>query len=179
MAETLRDGVDLGPHLDDGFFDCCENLGSKPNSDSAGIQGLAADQTHNWWQHAERLGEHQSTTGCGQMHVGEEVLSLGPAETCDVDHFWIDHENGARGFAPIDSVDDDQRVPSRLEFLDEGNAGDPRLDDLDAIREGHGLETSGDLHAETVIAAQHVAHACDQQSHDRAVLVTVSAWRNA
>ncbi len=107
-------------------------------------------------ERSERLGNGQRTGRYRevQIHLAGRFHGLHPD---DVDR--------ARGATPVHGVDDDEPVARGQQLLGQADPGGTHLHDLDIRDRLPLLQSSNDLDAKPVVAAQDVAEAGDQRPH--------------
>jgi Fe-S cluster biogenesis protein NfuA len=88
----------------------------------------------------------------------------------------LDRKDGAGLDAAIDRVDDDEAVEAGHQLLEQRNAADAGLDELDAV--GKRLQTFGNRESEAVVGAQRVADAGHEDALHRC-LPEAYIWRVA
>ena len=107
----------------------------------------------------ERSREHECPLGRRVVDVGEIVGTGRHA------NLRANHEHGSGRPAELDSVDHDQRVRRREQLLDEVDAADARVEDVDVRGHAFARQALSHDNAEAVVAAQDVPDAGDEHAH--------------
>ncbi len=93
------------------------------------------------------------------MHVGQIV---GTRDLADVGAL---HHDRPRCAAEVDGIDDDERVGTREQLLDEMDAADPDVEHLNPLRDRLLEQAVGHRDAEAVVSTQDVADTRDNDPH--------------
>ncbi len=112
----------------------CGDLGAQTFFELFARLGLAPDDEDLFGQHARGAGESEEAGGLRQMEIGELCSPLLQSRLRHFRDLRHQHQDSSWDSVPLNGVDDDEASVAVHELMDDTEAGDAGLDEVDARR---------------------------------------------